>query len=732
LANPAEHELSAAIGRPSVGLQSFGRTTYAVRITLSGRVRGVGIRTFVYRLARQYGLTGHVGYDRDQLDIVACGRPDAIKRFRRDLILEAPPLSSPQIVRLDPIDTVPFDSFEIVTAPPDPDARDPVSPDYTMCAECRAEFTDPDDRRHGYPFISCAQCGPRYALMRTPSGRREDTTMSGFRMCAACELEFGDPTSRRFQWASTACPDCGPSLLLRADGEPATRGREAIAEAARRIAAGGIVAVKDSGGYRLMCSALDEAAVDRLRRRKRQSDMPFAVVFPLRGRDGLGALSDHVAPHRQEAEAIRAPGRPIVIVHRRKQSDLADNVAPGLGDLGVQLPDSPLAEAVLDACDMPLAATSGNRHGEPVIVDSDAARQLLDGIADAFLDHDLTLLRPVEDTLSRRIAGRVRPMRLGRGVAPLELHLPSQQARPTLAIGADAQGTVALSWDHRVVVSSYLGDMHSPAGLAVLAHTACELQSMYRVDAERVVCDADPAGVTHRWARAESGMPVETVWRHHAHASALAAEIDRPGLWLVFVWDRDGLGDDGTLWGAEALVGSVGSWRRVGGIRPLAPGNEETSAAARVFDTASAVLTGQVEKTCETQTPLRLEGLCRRRKDPVYLSLSRDAAGLLRSDWRPLLDMLVDERLSPAGRSERFHASLALSMLQQARRIADEMPIDNVGLCGSILQDRMLTEQACDLLTRNDFHVHLPLRLPFDDAALGFGQAAELAAREAR
>jgi len=157
-----------------------------------------------------------------------------------------------------------------------------------------------------------------------------------------------------------------------------------------------------------------------------------------------------------------------------------------------------------------------------------------------------------------------------------------------------------------------------------------------------------------------------------------------------------------------------------------------SAAAARVFDTASAVLTGQVEKTCETQTPLRLEGLCRRRKDPVYLSLSRDAAGLLRSDWRPLLDMLVDERLSPAGRSERFHASLALSMLQQARRIADEMPIDNVGLCGSILQDRMLTEQACDLLTRNDFHVHLPLRLPFDDAALGFGQAAELAAREAR
>jgi len=512
--------------------------------------------------------------------------------------------------------------------------------------------------------------------------------------------------------------------------------------------------------------------VAKLRRRKRRPTKPLAVMFPFAGEDGLDALRACVDLDPAEARGVASPGRPIVLARRRPAAGLAKSIAPGLAELGVFLPYSPLHQLLLGEFGAPLVATSGNISGEPVLTDNSEAERRLAGVADSFLQHDRRIVRPADDPVYRRIAGRLRPLRIGRGCAPLEFDLPWRLGQPTLAAGGHMKGTVALAWENRVVVSPHIGEMDSPRSLAVFEQVAADLQALYGVKAERIVCDAHPGYTTHRWARSQ-GLPVETIWHHRAHASALVAEANRPGSWLVFAWDGVGLGEDGTLWGGEALLGAPAKWRRVASLRPFRlPGGDragrepwrsaaamlwecgrdwpacpdaegiaqrawqqgincpQTSAAGRLFDAAAALVTGQTHVSFEAEGPMMLEALCSIRREPVYFSLARDDAGIWRSDWQPVLATLREEALSRQQRAEVFHASMALAILQQARRIRDTHRVDYVGLTGGVFQNRFLTEQVLDMLGQNGFKVVLADALPCNDAALSYGQAAEAAARD--
>jgi hydrogenase maturation protein HypF len=460
-----------------------------------------------------------------------------------------------------------------------------------------------------------------------------------------------------------------------------------------------------------------------------------------------------------------------VLVSRRPDGTLADNVAPGLREIGAFLPYSPLHQLLLESFGGPLVATSGNISGEPVLTGNDEAAKRLAPVADAFLHHDRPIVRPADDPVYRRIGGRMRPLRLGRGCAPLELTLPWRQPVPVLAVGGHMKGALALAWDERVVVSPHIGEMDSPRSLAVFEQVAADLQALYGVEAGKIVCDAHSGYTTHQWARRQP-LPVETVWHHEAHASAVAAECARPGQWLMFAWDGVGLGSDGTLWGGEALLGTAGDWRRVCSLRPFRlPGGEragrepwrsaaalfwecgrqwadcpdddglaefawrnelnspQTSAAGRLFDAAAALVCGRTHTSFEAQGPMQLESLASGPRHPVYLSLMRGRNGVLESDWEPLLDVLADAARGAEERSEIFHASLAQVIVQQACRTGYEHDIKQVGLCGGVFQNRLLTELATDGLQRRGFDVYLPEQLPCNDAALCYGQAAHIAAR---
>ena len=508
--------------------------------------------------------------------------------------------------------------------------------------------------------------------------------------------------------------------------------------------------------------------------RKQRPDKPLAVMFPVQGGDGLDLVRRDVTLQDAEATLLAGPIRPIVLAAQKPDSALADNVAPGLTEIGVFLPYSPLHQLLLDEFGGPVVATSGNISGEPVLTDNVEAATRLRKIADCFLQHDRPIVRPADDPVYRRISGKMRPLRIGRGCAPRELDLPWPQKQPLLAVGGHMKGTVALSWDRRVVVSPHIGEMDSPRSLAVFEQVAADLQSLYGIRAERIVCDAHPGYTTHRWAQRQRALPVERVWHHQAHASAVAAELDQPGQWLMFTWDGVGLGEDGTLWGGEALLGRPGHWRRVASLRTFRlPGGEragrepwrsaaalhwecnspwpdcpdpdglaeaawrnqvncpETSAAGRLFDAAAALVCDLPVTSFEAQGPMILEALCRAPARAIELPVYKESSGLLRSDWAPLLEVLTDRSIDRATRAEVFHSSIAAAILRQAVSVREADVIDHVGLCGGVFQNRVLTEQAVSLLQRAGFDVYLPEKLPCNDAALSFGQAAEIAARDA-
>jgi hydrogenase maturation protein HypF len=743
-----------------------------VKLTLCGHVQGVGFRPFVYRLAHEHGLTGYVQNRLGEVVIVATGRPEILKRFRDDLIQAAPPLAQPQIVEVASADSPDLDDFEIITSSATVDARVYVPADSFMCNDCKRDLHDPDDRHFRYPFINCTQCGPRYTLIEALPYDRPNTSMAGFPMCPECEKEYRDPYDRRFHAEPVSCPICGPALSLEYQGEALQLAPKAVlAKAMELLRIGQIIAVKGIGGYHLICDARNDHSVNLLRKRKARPDKPLAVMFPIDGADGLDRVRRHVILDEDEAALLKCPQRPIVLARKNSGTYLAESIAPGLRELGIILPYSPLHQLLLEDFDGPLVATSGNLSGEPVLTDNTEASQRLTNIADAFVHHNRPIVRPADDSVYRKIANGLRPIRIGRGAAPRELTMPIHQQQPTLAVGGHMKGTVALSWEDRVVVSPHIGEMDSPRSLVVFEEVAVALQSLYGVQAERIVCDAHPGYTTHRWARTQP-LPVEAVWHHHAHASAVAGEKPMSGRWLVFTWDGVGFGEDGNLWGGEALLGKPGEWHRVASLKPFQlPGGEragrepwrsaaalhwecgsewrncpdddglaraawekglncpQTTAMGRLFDAAAALITNTNNVSFEAQGPMQLESLCRTRREPVHTSLYRKKKDVWRSDWSPLLPMISDETKDPAYRAEVFHSSIAWLLLQQARTVREQFAVDQVGLSGGVFQNRFLTEFITDLLEHDGFEVILPSVLPCNDAALSFGQAVEVAAR---
>lgn len=742
-------------------------SVYAQKWTLGGRVQGVGFRPFVYRVARRCRVQGWVRNRAGEVEIVAQGEAEAMRRFGHALISEAPPLARPKILSEINLEPHPFETFEIRDSDAVHTDHIHLPPDYFACEDCLAELDDPTNRRFRYPFINCTQCGPRYTLIELLPYDRANTSMAGFTLCARCRAEYEDPRDRRFHAEPIACPDCGPRLHYRHGSEETCWGEEAFAAALRTLHRGGVVAVKGIGGYHLLCDATNSASVAVLRARKKRPDKPLAVMFPLG--PNLDALRSaaHLDPAHEAM--LRDPIRPVVLTPKKADSALAPEIAPGCGEIGAMLPYSPLHYLLLKDFGSPLVATSGNISGEPVLTDNDAADQRLATIADAFLHHDRPIIRPADDPVYRVIAGTPRPFRLGRGNAPLEIELPCVLARPTLALGGHLKNTLALGWGKRAVISPHLGDMDAPRSLALLQQVAADLQSLYGVKAEALLCDAHPTYATTRLAR-RWDLPLTQIFHHRAHAAALVGEFHDRGDWLVFAWDGAGYGEDGTIWGGEALLGRPGRWRRVASWRPFSLlGGERaarepwrnaqalcweagqawhnaasesallrrawehgincprTSSVGRLFDAASAFAGLCTQASFEGQAPAYLEAACHGPGDVVSLPLSR-RDGIWRSDWEPLLAPLQDDRRSVSHRAALFHASLARALVDQAIVLRREHGIGRLGLTGGVFQNRILCETVQRMAQAEGFAVSIPQLLPCNDAGLSFGQLVEAGA----
>jgi hydrogenase maturation protein HypF len=756
-------------------------TLEARRWLMGGRVQGVGYRAFVFNLAQRLNLSGVVQNLTGEVLIEAQGEPAALDAFAATLISAAPPLARPQVISCQLIQLRELDGFEILLSAVASQANIHIPPDYFLCGDCRREMLDPRDARYRYPFINCTQCGPRYTLITRMPYDRPNTTMAEFPLCPRCRAEYEDPHNRRFHAQPLACPVCGPQLSFVAARERA-EGDAALAACVAALRRGEIVAVKGIGGYHLMCDALNQSSIARLRASKHRPHKPLALMFPWQGVDGLQRVRAELQLDAVTQAALCDAARPIVLIPRRADSTLPDSIAPGLREVGAMLPYSPLHHLLLESFGQPLVATSGNVSGEPVLTDNAEAEARLGKVAQAFLHHNRPIARPADDSVLRVIAGQPRLLRAGRGIAPLEFDLPFSLPQPLLAVGGHMKNSIALAWGKRAVISPHIGDLGSPRSLAVFEQVIAELCSLYQVSPQLIVCDAHLGYTSSKWA-AKHGLPTLRVLHHHAHASALAGEFCKvvnwpeASNWLVFTWDGVGYGADGTLWGGEALLGKPGAWRRSATLRPFhLPGGERagrepwrsaaalcweaghdwsradsdsdsallhqawqrrinapaSSAAGRLFDAAASLLGLVQESSFEGQGPMWLEAASSKTNEHVTMPLRQRDDGVLESDWAPLLGMLCDENISVAQRGGIFHATLAHAALQQARQLRERHGEFSVGLSGGVFQNRLLTEQLIALLEADGFTVCLARHAPYNDGGISYGQLVEAAAKLCR
>ena len=745
------------------------------RARVEGTVQGVGFRPYVYRLARDERLGGWVRNDERGVVLEVEGAPDAVERFLARLPREAPPLAAVEHVRSCTLGCLGERDFLIVESARRGAADAPVAADSATCDACLAELRDPADRRYRYPFVNCTDCGPRFTIVRGVPYDRARTTMAGFAMCAACRAEYEDPLDRRFHAEPNACPACGPrARLLDADGAEDGRG-DAVAAAAAALRGGAIVAVKGIGGYHLACRAGDEAAVAALRARKRREDRPFALMVA--DRDAARALVVLTA-----AEEARLAGRdrPIVIAPRQPGARVAAAVAPGMRELGVMLPYSPLHHLLLADAGTPLVMTSGNVSDEPIAYRDADALERLAGLADRFLVHD----RPIETRTDDSVLRGPLVLRRSRGRVPASLPLPVPAERPVLACGAELKSTFCLARGGRAWVGHHIGDLQDWATLASYREGIAHFERLFAVAPQVIAHDLHPDYRSTAYALDRDAAAHVAVQHHHAHLAACLAEHGETGPAVGAIFDGSGLGTDGTVWGGELLCGGLDGFERAGHLWPVRlPGGDAavrepwrmacawltaadveppaalvarvgparwaavaalvrsgtaapaTTSAGRLFDAVAALCGLRDAVTYEGQAAVELEAAVDPGERGAYPLpvVERDAALVL--DARATIAAVADDVRAGAAAgviAARFHHALAGATATAAALVAERRGLGTVVLSGGVFQNRVLLAGTAERLGRAGLRVLVPERLPANDGGIAFGQAAVAAARTGR
>lgn len=759
---------------------------------VKGVVQGVGFRPFVYNLARGLGLTGWVTNTAAGVELAVQGPPEAVEEFFSRLISQAPPLADIHAVHQREIAPEPGESEFVIQASQAGKRSTLISPDVAVCEACLAEMNDPGDRRHGYAFINCTHCGPRYTIIEDLPYDRPQTTMRAFTLCPGCQAEYEDPTDRRFHAQPNACPVCGPRLWLADAAGRELDEPQPIAAAAQALAAGQVLAVKGLGGFHLAVDAKNPAAVERLRSRKHREEKPLAVMVA-----GLASASALAELDDDSAQALSSRERPIVLAPLRPGSGLAPGVAPGNRLLGLMLPYTPLhhllmAEAKRHGMDA-LVMTSGNISDEPICLNNEEAVCRLGGsaprgaIADLMLLHDRDIYLRSDDSVVRVVDGALRQMRRSRGFVPspliLRVELAPPECPPILAVGGHQKNTLCLLRGREAFVSQHVGDLDDLRTLEFFELTAGHLSRILEAKPKVVACDLHPDYLSSQWA-ARQGLPLVKVQHHHAHAVAVMAEHGLSGQVLGLSLDGTGYGDDGTVWGGELLLAGLAGYSRLGRLRPFSlPGGEaavkepwrvglallvdalgleeaakldlalirihgdklelvgkmmerglntpRTSSMGRLFDGVAALCGLRFAVAYEGQAAVELEQAMERPSDEGYDFSLREDGGLLELDWASVVEEIATDVMAGADAarvSARFHAGLLSWLSAWVLAGAESCGLGRVCLGGGCFMNAALLAGLPPLLEAAGLEAYSAAQAPSNDGGLSLGQAVAAAA----
>jgi hydrogenase maturation protein HypF len=728
-----------------------------IQVRLRGIVQGVGFRPFVYNLAQRLNLAGYVLNDSSGLIAEVEGAPAALEAFLEALGTEHPPLAWIQDRAVASLPPTGDGGFRIRPSLAETGKFALISPDIATCDACLADCTDPGNRRYGYAFTNCTNCGPRYTIIRDIPYDRPHTTMAGFTMCGECRAEYENPADRRFHAQPIACPACGPALSAE------------IAEAQRQLADGEIVAIKGLGGFHLACDARNSAAVGRLRARKRRSDKPFAVMV-----GNLEAARDLCVVDDAAARALSGPRHPIVILPRREAAGLPGGIAPGNPTLGVMLPYTPLHHLLFrgaekagtgqEACPTALVMTSGNLSEEPIVVENRDARQRLGGVADWFLVHNRDIYMRADDSVVRMFEGEERVMRRSRGYAPETLDV-GRALPELLACGGELKNVFCLTKGTHAILSQHIGDLENYETLVFFEETLANLKKLFRVTPRAVAYDLHPGYLSTKYALGLEGLLKIGVQHHHAHIASCMAENGLAGEAIGVAMDGTGYGLDGAIWGGEFLVASYAGFERRAHLRyvPLAGGDRAvrepwrsalgyagaaerllaggrvdekrlravermiatgtntvmTSSCGRLFDAVAALIGLRYEVNFEGQAAIELEAIV----DPTCEQRYEFDIGGEELDFRAMMERIVKEGAAPSVVAARFHNTLAAAIHEICLRMRRESGIGRVCLSGGTFQNMRLLGLVARALRASGFELFLHRKVPPNDGGIALGQA---------
>lgn len=754
------------------------------KISITGRVQGVGFRPAVYRLACQLELSGVVYNDTKGVTIELQGREEKIDEFLIRLQSDAdkPPLAEIKSCKTVDIDVIKAeDKFVIETSDSQGTALSQVTADIATCRDCIAEMAEKEDFRYGYPFINCTNCGPRYSIVKTIPYDRPNTTMSEFVMCDRCGAQYKDIADRRFHAQPVACGVCGPKIWL-TDSEGntiTTQTNKTITETASLLRAGKVVAIKGIGGFHLAVDALNNEAVKRLRKRKKRDHKPFAMMA-----DSIETIKKYAIVSKSAEKLLKNPQSPIVLLTKRKNSAIASSVAEGVNTFGFMLCYAPLHHLLFARNIEVLVMTSGNISDEPLICKNELALERLACVADAFLMHDRKIYRQVDDSIVHFIEQEPVLLRRSRGYVPTPILIEASCRQDIFAAGGDLKNTFCFGKQNQLICSEHIGDLKDAEVYHHYINSIEHLRKLFEVEPKVIACDLHPGYLSTQYALSLPDLRIIQVQHHWAHIASVLAEhgLDEPVIGLSC--DGTGYGTDGAIWGCECLIASLDGFDRFGhlayytlagadaaskeAIRPVlgllkktyrhdfnlqkfrwlldrieTDSNKqqiifeqiekrintvETSSLGRVFDAVAAMLGLGSYNHFEAQLPMALEAIITGDTEEHYdFELKSSPGKPLQLDLRKMIMQLISDiqENKPCGVvSGKFHNTLAEALLLFAKAARESKNLNTVALSGGVFCNRYLTNRVIKLLNKNSFSVLFNRNIPSNDGGISLGQAA--------
>lgn len=745
-------------------------------ITVHGIVQGVGFRPFVYNIAYKFNIKGWVNNNSEGVYIDATGTKEDLEAFLSNIKNSPPPLSKVTKVIVETLEYIEYENFTIKESQIDENKITLISPDMAICDDCLKDIRDPHNRRYGYPFTNCTNCGPRFSIIKFIPYDRDKTTMEKFKMCPSCLHEYTDPRNRRFHAQPNACKTCGPSVYVLDKNGNEIKTEDPIKFIGEKIKEGCIAAIKGLSGFHLCCNGEDNFAINKLRNRKNRPSKAFAVMAK-----DMEIIKKHCNVNKLEEEILTGIRKPIVLLQKKSSCTLPESLAPYNKNLGVMLPYTPLHEILFWNSPELLVMTSANISGLPLEYINETAYDHLNNIADYFLMHNRDIYMPVDDSVTKVLLNKEFIIRRARGYAPNPMNY--KDVKQLLCCGPNMKNTFAVSKENMIFLSSHIGDLENLETYEHYKRNIHHFINIFKVSPEAIIVDKHPLYMSTSFGEEYSknnNVPLIYAQHHHAHLASCLAENKISHKVLGIIYDGTGYGDDEAIWGGEFLIGDLKDYKRIahlsyvklqGGdaaikepIRslmahleasPLAHKEDiafklfgdkgisilklvqknfnciKTSSIGRLFDAVSCLLNICTKQSYEGEASILLEQAIERDMSYNCMNIYRYTIEKNQDCYTINAGNIIEDIISElnlnnskSNISKKFHDTVIDFTLHTALKIKEEFHINEVALSGGVFQNSYLLTNLTKVLTDAGFMVYTHSLYPSNDGGISLGQIA--------